>query len=104
MTFKIKSNSNVRFQGIIENESCSTTWVNPKTVFEPHIELENSPLDLKKSETNPKLSQNQVSELKETENKKCCTIWVDAKTIWTWPTTRNSLFFCHKKPKKLHWN
>ena len=35
---KIKSNSNVIIQGIIENESCSTTWVDPKTVFEPHIE------------------------------------------------------------------
>ena len=35
---KIKSNSNVRIQGIIENESCSTTLVDQKTVFEPHIE------------------------------------------------------------------
>jgi len=32
---KIKSNSNVRIQGNIENKSCSTTWVHPKTVFEP---------------------------------------------------------------------
>ena len=29
---KIKWNSNVRIQGIIENESCSTIWLNPKTV------------------------------------------------------------------------
>ena len=31
---KIKSKSNVRIEGNTENESCSTTWVDPKTVFE----------------------------------------------------------------------
>ena len=63
---KIKSNSNVRIQGIIENESCSTTWVDPKTVFEPHIEPKIAHLGPKKLKTTPKLSQNQMSELKET--------------------------------------
>ena len=29
------SNLNVRIQGIIDNESCSTTILDPKTVFEP---------------------------------------------------------------------
>ena len=33
---KIKSNQNVRIQGIIENESFSTTWVDPKPVVNPH--------------------------------------------------------------------
>ena len=47
---KIKSNSNVRIQGIIENESCSATWVDPKTVFEPYIEPKNNPLEQKKSQ------------------------------------------------------
>ena len=28
----VKSNSKVRIEGIIENESCSTIWVNPITV------------------------------------------------------------------------
>ena len=32
---KIKSNSKVRIEGIIENDSCSTAWVDPKTAFEP---------------------------------------------------------------------
>ena len=32
---KIKSNSRVRVEGITENKSCSTTWVVPKTAFEP---------------------------------------------------------------------
>ena len=27
---KIRSNSNVRIEGIIENKSCSTTWLDPK--------------------------------------------------------------------------
>ena len=30
---KIKSKSNVRIEGNIENESCSTTKVDPKTLF-----------------------------------------------------------------------
>ena len=33
---KIKSKSNVRNEGTIENKSCSATWwVDPKNVFEP---------------------------------------------------------------------
>ena len=39
---KIKPNSNVRIDGIIENESCSSTWMDLKTVFEPQTELNNS--------------------------------------------------------------
>ena len=31
---KIKSNSKVRIEGIIENKSWSTTWVDPKTAYE----------------------------------------------------------------------
>ena len=52
---KIMSKSNKRIYGNIENESCSTTWVDPNIVFDP-----------KKSKMTPKLSQNQMSELKET--------------------------------------
>ena len=32
---KIKSKSNVRIEWNKENESCSTTWVDPKTVVKP---------------------------------------------------------------------
>ena len=32
---KIKSNSKVRMEEIIESKSCSTTWVDLKTAFEP---------------------------------------------------------------------
>ena len=55
----IKSNSKVRFEEIIENESCSTIWVHPKTVGEPYTNLKNSPLGAKKkSKMTPKLSKN----------------------------------------------
>ena len=66
MNLKIKSNSNVRIKEIIEDEICSTTWVDPETVFEPHIEPKNIPLGHKKSlKINPKSIQNKMSELKE---------------------------------------
>ena len=43
---EINSNSNVRIQKIIENKSCSTTSLDPKTIFEPHIEPKNNPFGL----------------------------------------------------------
>ena len=61
MTPKLIQNPNVRNEGNIENESCSTTWVDHKTVVEPYP---------KKSKMTPKLSQNQKSELKETQKMK----------------------------------
>ena len=45
---KIKSKSNVRIERNIENESCSTTWVDPKTVVEPCPHPKSSPLGPKK--------------------------------------------------------
>ena len=36
MAQKLKSKPNVRNEGNKENESCSTTWVDPKTVVEPY--------------------------------------------------------------------
>ena len=60
---KIKSNSNVTIQGIIENESCST-------VFEPFPNPKNSPLGPQKVKNDPKINQNQISELTETHKTK----------------------------------
>ena len=37
---QIKSKSKVRLEGIIENESYSNTWVDLRTVFEPHQKCE----------------------------------------------------------------
>ena len=50
----------------IENEHYVTTWVKPRTVFEPYSDPKNSPLVLQKVKKNPKVSQNQKSEFKET--------------------------------------
>ena len=33
--FEIKLKPNVKIDGNIENESCSTTWVDPKPVVKP---------------------------------------------------------------------
>ena len=63
---KIKSKSNVRIERNKENEICLTTWVDPKTVFEPFPEPKNSPPGPQKSKMTPKLSGNQISEFKKT--------------------------------------
>ena len=56
---------NTRIDENIQNESWTTSWVDP--VFELYANPKNSPLEPKKSKTTPKLSQsqNQKSELKE---------------------------------------
>ena len=50
---KIKSNSNVRIEGNIENESCSTTGVDPKTVFNRTPTPPKNPLGPKKVKKQP---------------------------------------------------
>ena len=45
---KINSKSNVRIYRNRENESCSTTCVDLKTVFKPYPDPKNSPLGPKK--------------------------------------------------------
>ena len=62
---KMKSNSNVRIQRIIENKSCSTTGVDPKTVVKPYSDPQTSQLGPHKTKTTPKLSQIQMSEFRE---------------------------------------
>ena len=43
-----KKKSKFTIEENIENRSCSTTWRDPKTIFEPYPEPKNSPLGLKK--------------------------------------------------------
>ena len=53
---KIKSNSNVTIQGFTENESCSSTWVDPETVVELYSDPQTSPLGPQKDKKNdPKI-------------------------------------------------
>ena len=61
----IKSKSNARVEGNIENESCSTTWVDPKTFVKPYSNTQSSALGPHKTKMNPKLSQIQMSEFRE---------------------------------------
>ena len=42
------SKNQMKIDDNIENESCSTTWVDPKTVFEPFPNPKKSPLGPKK--------------------------------------------------------
>ena len=49
----------------IENESCSTTWVDPKTFVKPYSDPQFSPLGPLKTKMTPTLSQIQMSEFKQ---------------------------------------
>ena len=52
---KIKWKSNVRIERNKENESCSTTWVDLKTVVVPYSNPEISPLGHQKVKNDPKI-------------------------------------------------
>ena len=52
---KIKSKLYVRIYRNIENGSCSTTWVDPKTVFDPFPDPKNSPTGPQKVKKYPKI-------------------------------------------------
>ena len=80
---QIKSNLKVRNEGIIENESCSTVWVDPKIVFEPYPDSNNSQLGPQKvkSDTNIK-SKSKVTIEENIENKICSTNRVNPKPTW----------------------
>ena len=69
---KSKSNSNIIIEGIIENESCSSALIDPKTVFELYIEPKNSPLGSKKFKDDPKIkSKSKVRIEGNIENESC---------------------------------
>ena len=40
---KINSKSKVKIEGTVENKSCSTTWLDPKTFLEPYSDPKISP-------------------------------------------------------------
>ena len=80
---KNRSKSNVRIEGNIENENCSTTRVDPKTVFEPYPDPKNSPFGPKTVKNDSKIkaklkSQSEVN----MENKSSSTTSVDPKTVF----------------------
>ena len=66
MTTKLTQNQISELKENIENESCSTILVDPKLVFEPYPYPNTSSIGpQKKLKMTPKLSPNQISELKE---------------------------------------
>ena len=65
-----------------ENKSCSTTWVDPKTVFEPFHNPKNSSLGPQKVKNDPKIKpKSNVRIERNKENESCSTTWVDPKTV-----------------------
>ena len=62
----------IRIQGNKENEICSTTSVDPKTVYEPFPNPQNSPLRSKKLKNDPKTkSKVNVRIERKKENERC---------------------------------
>ena len=82
MSPKIKSKSNVRIEGNIEHESCSTTWVDPIKVIEPYPNPKNSPLGLQKVKNEQKIDSKSNARIEgNIENESCLSTWVDVKTV-----------------------
>ena len=52
---KIKSKSDVIIEGGMGYKSCSTTWVDPKTVFEPYLDPKISVFRPQKVKNDPKI-------------------------------------------------
>ena len=79
---KIRS-SKVSIEVTKENKSCSTTWVDPKRVFEPYPDPKDSPLGPQKVKDYAKIKSKIKVRIKRTiENKSCSTAWVDSKTVF----------------------
>ena len=67
----------------MQNESWTTTWIDPKTVFEPYPKPKNSPLGPQKVKNNPKIKYKSNVRIEGyIENESCLTIWVYPKTVF----------------------
>ena len=77
------SKSNDRIERSIENESCSTTWVDPKTVVETYPNPKNSPLGHQKFKINHNIkTESKVTIEKYIENEIFSIKWVEPKTVF----------------------
>ena len=66
---------------VTQNESCSTTWVDPKTDVEPYSNPKNSPLAPQKVKNDPKIkSKSDVRIERNIENESYSTTWSDPQT------------------------
>ena len=76
----------------IENESYSTTWVDPKTVVKPYFYPQTSRLGPQKDRNDHKIKSKSKVRIEESiGNKSGSTIWVYPKTVVeTYPNPKNS--------------
>ena len=82
MTPKLSQIKKVRMEGIIKNESCSSTWVDPKTAYEPFPNPKNRPLGPQKVKSDHKIqSKVNVRIERHKENESCSTTLEDPKTV-----------------------
>ena len=71
---KIMTNSKVRFERNIENESCSTARVDPKTIFKSYPNPKNCPVGPQKFKNYPKIkSKSNVRIEGNLKNESCST-------------------------------
>ena len=82
MSPKLGQKSNVRIERNIQNESCSITWVDPKTFVEPSSNPQTSPSGLQKDKNDPKIKSNLNVRIQGIiQNESLSTTWVDPKTV-----------------------
>ena len=82
-TPKLSQKSKVRIEGTLENKSCSTTWVDPITVFEPYTDPKNSPFGPQKVKNYPKIKSKSKVRIEENiENKSLSTTWLEPKKVF----------------------
>ena len=75
--------TNIWIDGNIHNESWTTTWVHPKTVFEPYPNPKNSPLGPQKDKNDPQIKSNSNVRIQGIiENESCSTTWLDPQTVF----------------------
>ena len=74
MTQKLSQNKMSELKKNKEDERCSTTYVDPKTVVEPYSNPKNSPLGPQKVKNDPKIkSKSNVKTEGNIENESCST-------------------------------
>ena len=68
----MKSKSKVRIEGTIENEICSSTGADHKTVLEPYPNPKNSPSGPQKVKNDPKIKSKSNVRIEGTIKKESC--------------------------------
>ena len=90
MTQKLSQNQKLELKELKKNKSCSTTWIDPKTVFEPYPNPKNSPVGPQKVINDPKIKPNWKEEIIESE--RYSTTWVAPKSVFeSEPGPKNSI-------------